>query len=264
MLASVDTLATVFLAVVAIAFLVGVGACVGILAGRQAANKSNGQLTAGQRRAPERVTRELGHCVELGACVTRDADALSATLAQSSGVPRELATSVQQLIKTTKGLAGRLQRIEEETPPGTEVTAVKPSEPLATADKRDTQTNSNPPNVPAAQDSSATEPSPETTDEPENQGEEARRFPRSPCHGNLKATIYPPPSSPGGDPVHCTVLTRDLSCGGIGIAHTEQLYPRQIIVLNAVGKLLVGEVRWCRRLDDRFYIAGCRLVKTGD
>jgi len=95
-------------------------------------------------------------------------------------------------------------------------------------------------------------------------GEEARRFPRSPCHGSLKATIYPPPNSVGGEPVHCTVLTRDLSCGGVGIAYTEELFPHQIVVLDAVGKLLVGEVRWCRRLDDRYYIAGCRLVKTND
>jgi hypothetical protein len=58
------------------------------------------------------------------------------------------------------------------------------------------------------------------------------------------------------------VLTRDLSCGGIGIAHTEQLFPKQIVVLDAVGKLLVGEVRWCRREDENFYVAGCRLVKT--
>ena len=79
----------------------------------------------------------------------------------------------------------------------------------------------------------------------------------------VKATIYPPRSGPGAEPVHCTVLTRDLSCGGIGIAHTEQLFPKQIIVIDAVGKLLVGEVpSWCRREDDDFYVAGCRLVKT--
>ena len=58
------------------------------------------------------------------------------------------------------------------------------------------------------------------------------------------------------------VLTRDLSCGGIGLAHTEQLLPKQIVVLDAVGKLLVAEVRWCRREDDNFFVAGCRLVKT--
>jgi hypothetical protein len=58
------------------------------------------------------------------------------------------------------------------------------------------------------------------------------------------------------------VLTRDLSCGGIGIAHSEPLLPKQIVILDALGKLLVSEVRWCRRVDENFYVAGCRLVKT--
>jgi len=58
------------------------------------------------------------------------------------------------------------------------------------------------------------------------------------------------------------VLTRDLSCGGIGIAHTEPFFPKQIIVLDTLGKLLVSEVRWCRRVDENIYVAGCRLVKT--
>jgi hypothetical protein len=62
--------------------------------------------------------------------------------------------------------------------------------------------------------------------------------------------------------VQTTVLTRDLSCGGIGIAHCEQLFPQQIVVLDVACKLLVGEVRWCRRVDENFYVAGCRLVKT--
>src|SRR5439155_23413190 len=91
-----------------------------------------------------------------------------------------------------------------------------------------------------------------------------RRFPRSQFRGSAKATIYPPPSMPETAPVHCTVLTRDLSCGGIGLAHSRQLYPRQIVVLDALGKLLVGEVRWCRRAEEGFYVAGCRLVKTSE
>jgi hypothetical protein len=93
---------------------------------------------------------------------------------------------------------------------------------------------------------------------------DAREFSRSSFRGTASATIYPRQLGPGQEPMQCTVLTRDLSCGGIGIAHNEQLYPQQIIVLDAVGKLLVGEVRWCRRLDEEFYIAGCRLVKTHD
>ncbi len=97
---------------------------------------------------------------------------------------------------------------------------------------------------------------------PDSPFEDARRFPRSSFRGSAKATIYPRHPGPGREPVQCTVLTRDLSCGGIGLAYSEQLFPKQIVVLDAVGKLLVGEVRWCRRVDEHFYVAGCRLVKT--
>jgi hypothetical protein len=41
--------------------------------------------------------------------------------------------------------------------------------------------------------------------------------------------------------MQCVVLTRDLSCSGIGIAHSHQLFAKQIVVLNVVGKILVGE-----------------------
>jgi hypothetical protein len=92
--------------------------------------------------------------------------------------------------------------------------------------------------------------------------ENARKHPRTPCPGSFKATIYPPPFKPAGEPVQCTLRIRDLSCGGIGINHTEQLYPKQIIVLHAVTKLLIGEVRWCRQIGERSYIAGCQLVKA--
>jgi hypothetical protein len=90
----------------------------------------------------------------------------------------------------------------------------------------------------------------------------ARKHARASFRGTALATIYPDESRRNKAPVQCMVLTRDLSCSGIGIAHSEQLYPKQIIVLEAVGKLLVGEVRWCRRVDENFYVAGCRLVKT--
>ena len=64
--------------------------------------------------------------------------------------------------------------------------------------------------------------------------------------------------------MRCCVLTRNLSCGGVGIAHSEKLFPKQVLVLEAVGRLLVAEVRWCRQLDEKFFIVGCRLIKTGE
>jgi len=96
----------------------------------------------------------------------------------------------------------------------------------------------------------------------ESEGFDTRRFKRLAFSGTAAATIYPPEGTTGGQPIRCEVLTRDLSCGGIGIAHTERLVPQQMIVLDAVGKLLVSEVRWCRRVDKEFYVAGCRLIKT--
>jgi len=90
---------------------------------------------------------------------------------------------------------------------------------------------------------------------------DTRRFKRLAFSGTAQATIYPLEQAPGCEPIRCEVLTRDLSCGGIGIAHTERLAPQQMVVLDAVGKLLISEVRWCRRVDKGFYVAGCRLIK---
>jgi len=91
---------------------------------------------------------------------------------------------------------------------------------------------------------------------------DTRRHPRTVFPGTAPATIYPPDSRQKSDPVQCIVDTRDLSCNGIGIGHNQQLYPSQMIVIQAFGKLLVGEIRWCHRVDNHYYVAGCRLVKS--
>jgi hypothetical protein len=80
--------------------------------------------------------------------------------------------------------------------------------------------------------------------------------------GTALATIYPRPGRGKDDALHCVIGTRDISRSGIGIAHTDQLFPHQIIVIELVGKLLVGEVRWCRREAKDLYVAGVRLVKA--
>jgi hypothetical protein len=93
-------------------------------------------------------------------------------------------------------------------------------------------------------------------------GTETRKFKRLAFTGTALATIYPhQEQQPGTEPMHCEVLTRDLSCGGIGIGLTQPLLPQQMIILDAVGKLLVSEVRWCRRESKDLYVAGCRLIK---
>ena len=92
---------------------------------------------------------------------------------------------------------------------------------------------------------------------------ETRKFKRLAFTGTALATIYPhQEQQPGTEPIHCEVLTRDLSCGGIGIGLNQPLLPQQMIILDAVGKLLVSEVRWCRRESKDLYVAGCRLIKT--
>jgi hypothetical protein len=91
---------------------------------------------------------------------------------------------------------------------------------------------------------------------------DTRQFQRLAFSGTAVATIYPHQRQAGGEPMRCEVQTRDLCRGGISIVHTQRLLPQQMIVLDAVGKLLVGEVRWCRRIDQDLYLAGCRLIKT--
>jgi hypothetical protein len=91
---------------------------------------------------------------------------------------------------------------------------------------------------------------------------DTRRHPRTEFLGSAAATIYPYDSRQTSVPVQCLVDTRDLSCNGIGIGHTQQLYPSQMIIISALGKLFVAEIRWCHRIDSDYYIAGCRLVKA--
>jgi len=183
--------------------------------------------------------------------------------AQSPPVARPVTSAVNQLIKTTKSLAGRLHRMGIDA----QIARPKSENRLITL-----STNSSEPTPPPAASQSAVlnqdevDSAPQTNKNeklPPSPFEDARNFPRSSFRGSAKATIYPRHPGPGREPIQCTVLTRDLSCGGIGIAHSEQLFPKQIVVID-VGKLLVGEVRWCRRVDEHFYVAGCRLVKTNN
>jgi hypothetical protein len=86
-----------------------------------------------------------------------------------------------------------------------------------------------------------------------------RQFPRNDFRGSASATIYPPEGQ-NAKPVRCTVLTRDLSSRGFGIAHTQMLKPRQRVELELEPKRLAGEVLWCRQIQEDFYIAGCKLI----
>jgi len=88
-----------------------------------------------------------------------------------------------------------------------------------------------------------------------------RQYPRTELKGIAKATIHPI-AGQSGEPVRCSVLTRDLSLSGFGIALTEVVKPRQRIELDVESKHFTGEVMWCREAQFGFYIAGCRLVPS--
>jgi hypothetical protein len=89
--------------------------------------------------------------------------------------------------------------------------------------------------------------------------DDARRFPRFYYRAYVQATIYPLRPDQG-EPQHCTILTRDLSRGGLSFLHIGQLFPGQRldVVLND-GIQRAMEVQWCRRLrDPALPAASCR------
>jgi hypothetical protein len=242
------------------------GSGVAFFVGRRSGGVATEEQADDDRKLPERFVQEVERCLELGDYVCRDADTLTAILAQTPGIPRHVQSAVQQLVKTTKTLTGRVNRV------GADAHIARPERdtrpvPMPLPGSRPDQDAAPSGYVPAYLDQDEVDSAPQTNKEEKlapSPFDDARKFRRSSFRGSAEATIYPRHPGQGREPVHCTVLTRDLSCGGVGIAHSEQLFPKQIVVLNAVGKLLVGEVRWCRRVDEHFYVAGCRLVKTNN
>ena len=97
--------------------------------------------------------------------------------------------------------------------------------------------------------------------EPQGDTEIDRQFPRNEFVGSALATIYPL-AGETTEPSRFTVLTRDLSNRGFGIAHTEPLRPQQRIELDAPAGRIAGEVQWCRQIRPQFYIIGCRRLDT--
>lgn len=92
--------------------------------------------------------------------------------------------------------------------------------------------------------------------------DDARRFPRFYYRSEVPATIYPLAEVEQASPIVCTLLTRDLSRGGINVLHTSQLFPGQRIDLTlADGVRRSVEVVWCRRLATRCWSVGCRFIR---
>lgn len=90
---------------------------------------------------------------------------------------------------------------------------------------------------------------------------DARRFPRFYFRTCAEALIYPLGDGPS-EPKKHYLLTRDLSRGGVGLIHSEQLLPGQRLDLLLEGKPpLFTRVVWCRRVGEKCYAVGCRLEK---
>jgi hypothetical protein len=253
----------VFILVAVVVALLGSGVGAAFLFGRLGGIPSTAEQDEEQSVNLERLVKELERCLELSDYVTRDSETLAAVVAgQSPAVARPVGSAVQQLIKTARSLASCLNRLGHDAGIArTQRDARTIGVPMARPEPEATSFEFAPAYLAQAEVDQAPQKS-KRERLPASPFEDARNFPRSSFRGSAKATIYPRHPAPGREPLQCTVLTRDLSCGGIGIAHHDQLFPKQIVLLNAVGRLLVGEVRWCRRVDENFYVAGCRLVKT--
>ena len=56
------------------------------------------------------------------------------------------------------------------------------------------------------------------------------------------------------------VVTSDLSRGGVSILNRTQLFPGQQLLLLLNDKNQLAEVRWCCRVWDGLFAAGCRFL----
>ena len=88
-----------------------------------------------------------------------------------------------------------------------------------------------------------------------------RRFPRR-CM-NVEATLQLGEGLPGfrRTQEHHAVKVIDLSRGGIGFLHSDQLYPgEEVNVVLTNAKTVKVEIRWCRRLGPKCYQLGGRFT----
>jgi len=92
---------------------------------------------------------------------------------------------------------------------------------------------------------------------------ENRRYPRFYFRTCAEAVIYPLHGKQESTPAPCFLLTRDLSRGGVGLIHSQQLFPGQRldVVLNGESPRPV-EVVWCRRWTHGRYVVGCRFIAS--
>jgi hypothetical protein len=92
--------------------------------------------------------------------------------------------------------------------------------------------------------------------------DDVRRHPRFYYRTCITARIFSPHSVGSGNGELHHVLARDISRSGLSVLHSVQLYPGQRVVLRLRdGTQCATTVRWCRRLGERCYAAGCSFAQ---
>jgi PilZ domain len=91
--------------------------------------------------------------------------------------------------------------------------------------------------------------------------QEKREFTRFPFRGRAKAIVFPASGRPEStELLDSEVITSDLSRGGVSILYRQALVRGQqlLLVLNDTNQMV--EVRWCCRVWDGLFAAGCRFI----
>jgi hypothetical protein len=92
---------------------------------------------------------------------------------------------------------------------------------------------------------------------------ETRRHPRFYFRTCITARIFPPLESQDSPSELHHVLARDISRSGLSILHSQQLIPGQRVLLRLRdGSQCSTRVRWCHRLGERCYAAGCAFEQV--
>jgi hypothetical protein len=92
--------------------------------------------------------------------------------------------------------------------------------------------------------------------------DEKREFPRIPFRGRAKAVVFPAGDDVGTATIEDSeVVTSDLSRGGVSILHRSKLVPGQQLMLMLNESMQLAEVRWCCRVWEGLFAAGCSFVR---
>jgi hypothetical protein len=88
-----------------------------------------------------------------------------------------------------------------------------------------------------------------------------RQYARTDVFSVAEAIIYPL-VGPCNEPIYRAVMVLNLSSHGFGITLDDPLQPRQKVELYIEKQRLVGEVQWCRQIQPKIHLVGCRLLDS--